>query len=71
MLQALNLFWLFLILRITYNILFKNVERDVRSDEEEEEDSIGKNEAVQEVPAANGRAKEPGVVSSGVETVQQ
>lgn len=45
MLQALNLFWLFLILPITYNILFKNVKRDVRSDEEEVEDSIGKNEA--------------------------
>ena len=71
MLQALNLFWLFLIMRITYNVVFKDVKRDVRSDEEEEESSIGENEAVQEVSAANGRAREPAAVSSGVEIVRQ
>ena len=71
MLQALNLFWLFLIMRIMYNVIFKNVKRDMRSSEEEEEDSIGENEAAQEVPAANGHAKEPAAVSSGVETVQR
>ena len=76
MLQALNLFWLFLIMRITYNVVFKDVKRDVRSDEEEEEEdeeegSIGENEAVQEAPAANDRAKELAAVSSGVENVQR
>lgn len=71
MLQALNLFWLFLIMRITYNVVFKNVKRDVRSDNEEEEDSIGENEALQEVPAAYSGAKEPAAVSSGMETVQR
>ncbi|KAL9072494.1 MAG: hypothetical protein Q9161_003506 [Pseudevernia consocians] len=71
MLQALNLFWLFLIMRITYNVVFKDVKRDVRSDEEEEEGSIGENEAVQEVPAANGRARKPAAVSSGVGIVRR
>lgn len=36
-LQAINLFWLFLILRIGKNYVFANVRKDERSDEEEEE----------------------------------
>jgi acyl-CoA-dependent ceramide synthase len=37
-LQAVNLFWLFLILRILYNYLSNSVTEDERSDNEEEED---------------------------------
>lgn len=37
-LQAVNLFWLFLILRILANYLFNNVKKDERSDEEDEEE---------------------------------
>ena len=37
-LQSLNMFWMYLILRIAYNILIKKeAERDVRSDDEEDE----------------------------------
>ncbi|KAL2870684.1 TLC domain-containing protein [Aspergillus lucknowensis] len=37
-LQAVNLFWLFLILRILKNYLFTNVKKDERSDDEDEEE---------------------------------
>lgn len=37
-LQAVNLFWLYLILRILRNYLFNNVRRDERSDNEDEEE---------------------------------
>ena len=36
-LQAVNLFWLFLILRILKNYIFNNVTKDERSDDEDEE----------------------------------
>ncbi|KKK24721.1 putative ceramide synthase membrane component (LAG1), partial [Aspergillus rambellii] len=39
-LQAVNLFWLFLILRILKNYIFSNVKKDERSDDEDEEDEI-------------------------------
>ncbi|WEW61133.1 sphingosine N-acyltransferase lag1 [Emydomyces testavorans] len=37
-LQAINLFWLYLILRIARNYAFSNIRRDERSDNEDEED---------------------------------
>lgn len=37
-LQAINLFWLYLILRIAKNYVFSNIRRDERSDNEEEDD---------------------------------
>lgn len=37
-LQAVNIFWLFLILRILKNYLFDNVKKDERSDHEDEEE---------------------------------
>jgi acyl-CoA-dependent ceramide synthase len=37
-LQAVNAFWLFLILRILKNYLFSNIKKDERSDEEDEEE---------------------------------
>lgn len=37
-LQAVNLFWLFLILRILANYLFNSVKKDERSDDEDEEE---------------------------------
>lgn len=39
-LQAVNLFWLFLILRILANYLFNNVKKDERSDDEDEEEEV-------------------------------
>lgn len=64
-LQTLNLFWFFLIMRVAYNIVFNNVKRDVRSDEEEEaddgkgnEDGTGQNMTAQEVSVANRRTEE-------------
>lgn len=36
-LQALNLFWLFFIIRIAYRFVFLNVAKDDRSDEEDED----------------------------------
>lgn len=37
-LQAVNLFWLFLILRILKNYLFDNIKKDERSDDEDEDE---------------------------------
>ena len=72
MLQALNVFWLFLIMRITYNIVFKNLKRDVRDDDEVEEEEEGEGGVrVQELHAANHRAKETAAVSTGVQAVQR
>lgn len=34
-LQSLNLFWLFFVIRIAYNMVFNSVAEDVRSDDEE------------------------------------
>lgn len=53
---------------ITYNIVFKNVKRDVRDDDEEEEEGRG---GVHELHAANGRVTEPAAVSTGVQAVKQ
>ncbi|KAE8357002.1 TLC domain-containing protein [Aspergillus coremiiformis] len=40
-LQAVNLFWLFLILRILKNYLFNSITKDERSDDEDEEEEAG------------------------------
>ena len=69
MLQALNVFWLFLIMRITYNIVFKDLKRDVRDDDEGEEEEGGVR--VQELHAANHRAEETAAVSTGVQAAQR
>lgn len=39
-LQAVNLFWLFLIMRILKNYIFTNVKKDERSDDDTEEEEI-------------------------------
>lgn len=36
-LQSINIFWLFFILRIAWNVVFKHEEKDVRSDDEDDE----------------------------------
>ena len=72
MLQALNLFWFFIIMRIAYNIAFKNEKRDVRDDDEDEEqEERERGGGVHELQAANDRAKETAAVSTGVQAVQQ
>lgn len=44
-LQAVNLFWLFLILRILSNYIFNSVAKDERSDDEDEEEELGQDAA--------------------------
>jgi len=39
-LQSLNLFWLFFVLRIAYNMVFNSIAEDVRSDDEESDAEI-------------------------------
>lgn len=58
-LQAVNLFWLFLILRILKNYLFDNVKKDERSDNEEEEDEVAPKETNGTATVSNGDAKSP------------
>ncbi|KAL9130439.1 MAG: hypothetical protein Q9217_001362 [Psora testacea] len=36
-LQGINMFWLYFILKIAWNVVFRHVEKDVRSDDEEDE----------------------------------
>ena len=56
-LQAVNLFWLFLILRILANYIFTSVTKDERSDDEESEEEV-ENETASKVSLATGFAKE-------------
>ncbi|KAJ5184233.1 hypothetical protein N7492_001849 [Penicillium capsulatum] len=57
-LQAVNLFWLFLILRILANYLFNSVKKDERSEDEDEEEEV-ENET------------ETKAVATGVESAKQ
>jgi very-long-chain ceramide synthase len=57
-LQAVNLFWLFLILRIAKNFVFNKVAQDERSEDEEEEE-----EPVKEKDAQKALASETGMNS--------
>lgn len=56
-----NLFWLFLILRIAKNYAFSNVRADERSDDEEDDEEDDNDEEVKvntkDGVQANGRAK--------------
>jgi acyl-CoA-dependent ceramide synthase len=59
-LQALNLFWLFFVLRIAYRFVVHNVAKDDRSDAEEselEDDTANGKPKVAAVAVANGSAK--------------
>ena len=52
-LQAVNLFWLFFIIRIAVNVVFSDVVKDVRSDDEDEDEPVGNKSVVE---ATNGSA---------------
>jgi acyl-CoA-dependent ceramide synthase len=76
-LQSINLFWLFLILRISYNALFRTLS-DVRSDDEEEDEIESLEEAEQEARnkelvdlQLNGAASATGVEQPGLEDVPE
>lgn len=64
-LQALNLFWLFFILRIAYRFVFSGVAEDDRSEAEESEveDEAAKNG--ENVPLVNGAASTNGHAANG------
>ena len=58
MLQAVNLFWFFLILRILYRFVRTGEEKDERSEDEEVEDLI-------EETKTNGHSEKPEVMFNG------
>lgn len=67
-LQALNLFWLFFIIRIAYRFVFNGVASDDREDDEETEPELELDAEDEQTPlvatnghAANGAAKANGV----------
>lgn len=60
-LQAVNLFWLYLIVRIAKNYVFNSVMQDERSDYEEEDDDEASQEA----------AKDKSIQTNGVSTTLQ
>lgn len=65
-LQALNLFWLFLILRIAYRLVLYNIAEDDRSDNEEEPEEVDEPEKTPLLAngtASNGHAKANGVAN--------
>lgn len=73
-LQALNLFWLYFVLRIAYNKLFNDHLEDVRSDDEsmDDESEVKNKKGMKSVPSTvNGVAKSPALsaAASGVESV--
>ena len=63
-LQALNLFWLFYILRIAYRFVVHNVAKDDRSDEEESEGEAEEEKDSLKDSIANGEAKPFAAVAS-------
>ncbi|RMZ76539.1 hypothetical protein DV738_g4909, partial [Chaetothyriales sp. CBS 135597] len=73
-LQAVNLFWLYLILRIAKNYVFNNVTQDERSDDEGEEADKANSQEKKELTAdsqvpvllVNGQATEPAAKPAGV-----
>lgn len=58
-LQAINLFWLFLILRIAKNYVFSSVKKDERSEDEDEDE-----DEEQEVNEGQGPSLATGVVGN-------
>lgn len=76
-LQAVNLFWLFLILRILANYIFTSETRDERSDdeeEEEEEESHAEAEAKSKATLATGTQQEnqsPKMMANGDAAAEQ
>lgn len=66
-LQALNLFWLFFIIRIAYRFVFYNIAKDDREDGEDSEEEVedaadGEKQPLVANGAANGSAKTNGAV---------
>ncbi|KAJ5227456.1 uncharacterized protein N7469_007462 [Penicillium citrinum] len=74
-LQAVNLFWLFLILRILANYIFNSVAKDERSDDEEEEEiEEAQAEAESKATLATGAQQEnqaPKLVVNGEPVAEQ
>lgn len=70
-LQAVNVFWFFLICRILARFLFKGVQKDERSDDEEEDEEESEttpasaNEVADEKTKMNGNATKPKVMLNG------
>lgn len=74
-LQAVNLFWLFLILRILANYLLNDVTKDERSEDEEEEEEL-ENEAETKAALTTGievnqENKAPAVLVNGQPAPEQ
>lgn len=72
-LQAVNLFWLFLILRILANYIFNSVKKDERSDDEDEDEEL-ENEAEAQATLATGVEQEnqaPQVLVNGQPATEQ
>ncbi|KAK4632187.1 Sphingosine N-acyltransferase-like protein FUM17 [Fulvia fulva] len=74
-LQAVNIFWFILILRILWRVLSTGEEKDERSDNEEEEDEIDEGKSYADAVKENGETTKPQVMlngkpmsSAGVET---
>ena len=66
-LQAVNIFWFILILRILYRVLATGEEKDERSDneEDEEEDEVDDGKSYADAVKENGEATKPQVMLNG------
>lgn len=74
-LQAVNLFWLFLILRILANYVFNSVKKDERSEDEDEEEELEKEVETKAVAtgaeSANQENQAPQVYVNGQPAAEQ
>jgi acyl-CoA-dependent ceramide synthase len=73
-LQAVNLFWLFLILRILANYIFTSETKDERSDDEEEDEEESQVETESKATLATGAQQEnkaPQVMVNGEPVTEQ
>ena len=60
-LQGINLFWLYFIIKIALNVVFADIVQDMRSEDEEEEETDDRN---RKVKLANGQLKSPSDIKS-------
>ena len=64
-LQSLNLFWLFFVIRIAYNIVFNSIVEDVRSDDEDSDAEIEEKQGEYEIGISGREATKKKALENG------
>lgn len=68
MLQGINLFWLFFIVKVALNVVFADVVQDVRSEDEDEEEVEGE---TKKLAVVNGDVDKIGGALGSVDSMEE